>query len=274
MSTNGCMIGFPNLIDTGAVSGGLYSASYPLTNIQNKLIGRVARTTNTTNTSTTFLIDLGSSKAVRLVSLINHNISLTATWRIRGHDSSIAFADTGPFLYDSGQVNAWGSGATAVLAATITPTTCHILPGIVAARYWRIDVLDTANTNGYVSMGRIFIGPVWQPTYDMELGMNLGWDTNTTQQKALSGSKYFQRRKPYRVASFTLNVINEDEAMQKAFEIDRMAGIDKEVFWVFSATDALYATQRRFLGTLRQLTPIEYPRQGLLKKAYTIEEIV
>lgn len=270
MSENGCMIGFPNRIDEGTLSGGSYNASYPLTYIKNRLIGRVARTTNAATSSTYFIVDLGQTRITKLVSLINHNMSLVGTWRVRG-GSDITFAT---YTYDSGSLDAWPVGTTAEELTRNTPTAVHIIDETLSCQYWRVDITDTTNAAGYIQIGRVFLGPAWQPENDAAVGLMLGWQTNTTQQKALSGTKYFQRRKPYRVTTFTLNVMSVDEALQEAFEIDKMAGIDKEVFWIQSVTDTTHAARKRFLGTLRQMTPIEYPYSNLLKKAYTIEEVV
>lgn len=475
MSEIGCLIGFPNRVDAGSLTGGSFVSSLPLSNLQNKLLGRVARTTNALEASTNFTVDLNNSQATKIISLVNHNISLDGTWRIRSADevsttnyllytedfsgwinvgiqgstdnkiapngaasakkyipntlnsqhkitrvaasprpagrytlslfvkadgysrvmlsqptTDIATAsfdlisggvwvtagvgatasmsdigdgwkrvtlsyttnstytpslsilildtatgadtfiangvsglqiwgcqlETGPnvtsyypstsvvgvrptgyldawqiYGYDSGTLPVWSevyasneleweddsfwSGTyTPEEISGYTPTVVHILPEIVLAKTWRIDILDSGNPAGYVQIGRVFIGPAWAPINDAEVGLTIGWESATTTQSALSGTRYYQRRTPYRVTSFTLNVMSVDEAMQKAFELDRMAGIDQEVFWVQQQNDTVHALRRRFLSTIRQMTPVEFPFAHLGKKSYVLEEVV
>jgi hypothetical protein len=97
------MIGYPNRIDAAALSSGSWAATLPLANLQNRVLGKVARSTDATVTSTKFDIDLSAPKNIRVLALVNHNLSLLATVRIRGATDA-AFAST---VYDSGYVAVW-----------------------------------------------------------------------------------------------------------------------------------------------------------------------
>lgn len=479
--TQNCLLGHPNRVDEGTLSGGSWETTLPITNLQSKILGKVARTTNDSNTSTTFSNNLGAARKIDIVSLVNHNLSLDATWRVRASTETAAtnlilrseeldnashtkadctitanavaapsdavtadkileaattavhkvtqtvskaasaitytlsgFAkaaertsiqvalqgsgsgsatvdfnlsagtagavtvsgftagsatitaslngyyrftltatsntDTGiicsftlldslgatsylgvvtsglylwglqletgtsatsyyptttvaatrtagymdawqSYFYDTGVLDVWpavyltdeleweydnfwlGQYTTEEIEG-YTSYAIHIVPEVIIAQYWRVDMYDTTNTAGYVQVGRVFIGPAWQPTYSAEVGLGMGWETATQMQKALNGTRYYQRRVPFRVTTFSLNVMSVDEAMQNAFEIDRMAGIDKEIMFIQDPDDTLHALRRRYMGNLRQLSPIEYPTSNLLKKAYSIEEVV
>jgi len=473
MSDTGCLLGFPNRIDESSLTGGSWSVGLPLANLKTRLLGQVARTANALEASTTFTTDFSINKPVRVLALVNHNLSLDALVRFRASsegsgtnlmtysedftqwskenllitsnsltapdglvamDTMVASAVLGSHsVYrNSGSLAAGtytmsvyvkagthtrcvlkqsmidpamayfdltamtaapviGSGATAsitsigggvfrislkyttnssyanvmqlalcdslgnleftgdgtagmyvwgaqleigIAASSYYPTvatsatrpagymdnwqtygydsgflqaypavypvdgldwesdnfwsatytqeeiegyttnTINILPTVVSASRWKVEIKDSGNVAGFIQIGRMFIGPAWQPERDAEVGLSMGWETNTLQQKAISGTKYYQRRKPYRVTNFQLSVMGEDEYMSRAFEIDKMAGIDKEVLYIYSAIDSIHAIRRRYLGTIRQLTPIECFAVGYGRKAYTIEEIL
>jgi hypothetical protein len=280
-----CMIGYPNRIDASTLSGGSWTAGLPQVNLQNRIIGQVARTTDATAASSIINIDLGSSKNIRLLSLRNHNISVTGQYRVRGSDDN-TFAtsaiDTGtldvwPVVYPFGTSeweddSFWSGQYTAEQIAGYTTELVVILSASTVARYWRIEITDTTNAAGYIQAGRVFIGPAWQPIVNMIYGASIGWTTQTQMQRSLGGSKYFQRRNPYRVETFTLDYMTEDIGMSNAFEIDRRAGIDGEILWVHDPADTVHALRRQFLATLQQLSPIQFPVTSATQKAYAIEE--
>lgn len=284
----GVLIGYSNRIDTSTLSNGSWLAGLPLGNIQSRILGKVARSTNALNASTKMDIDLGESKAIRIISVVNHNLSIDATYRIRGATD----AGFTTVTYDSGTLDVYG---TVYLPEDLeweiepwlwegtysdeeisgyTTNLVHILPTVNFPRYWRIEFFDTTNVAGYVQVGRVFLGNAWEPANDAEVGASIGWESTTTTTRALSGARYFQRKTPYRVTRFTLNVMSVDEAMARAFEIDKLMGIDGEVLYVFDSNDTLHALRRQYLGTLRQLSPIEFPHSNLLSKSYEIEELL
>lgn len=283
------MMGFPNRVDDGSLSGGSWRAALPLVNLQTRPIAEVARSTNATNGSTKFDIDLGAAKRVQIVSLVNHNFSLDATWRLQGANVS----DFSVLLYDSGATaqpvwpgvyptlsldweapNWWSGQYTDEEKEGYTAAATHVLSAKVYARYWRIQIFDTTNAAGYVQFGRVFIGPAWQPSVNMLRGSSIGWGTDTQTQKARSGTKYFDRRTPYRVTRFTLDWLDQDEAFGAAFEIQRQAGIDKEIFWIENPDDTLQALRRQYLGTLQQLNPLIYSNPEDHTTAFEIEEVI
>lgn len=112
-------------------SGGSWNASFPLTNLQNKLLSKVARSTNATVASTQFVATYAAPIDVRLISLLNHNISLAGTIRVRGYsDASLTqlVYDTTPasanvFTYPNDLDNAvWTKGnVTVTVNATTDP---------------------------------------------------------------------------------------------------------------------------------------------------------
>ena len=282
----GVLLGYSNRIDSAILSGGAWSAGLPVTNLQTRILGQIARTADATNTSSVINIDFGVARNIQIASLVNHNISLFG--RVVFSASSDNFATTSytsgeievwPAVYSSDDLEwedeSWWTGTyTAEDTEGYTTNITHIIPLLAYYRYWRISILDDTNPDGFIQLGRVFLGSAWQPTRDAEVGLGLGWETLTTVQKALSGTKYFQHRSPYRVTKFTLNVIDLDEAMNKALEIDKLMVIDGEVMFVQDTNDTIHAMRRRYLGTMRELNLIEFPYVGLGKKAYTIEEII
>lgn len=255
--------------------------------MQSRILGKVARSLSAALASTQFDMDLVTAKTAKILALVNHNFSLPALMRFRGSNDA-TFATS---LYDSGWVLAWpavyttlevdweedswwGGQYTDEQRAGYTATTVHVLPSVIKARYWRVEIDNTTNAAGYVQIGRVFIGPAWQPLTNMSYGASIGWETKTAVQEALGGAEYFQKRTPYRVQNISIDWMTENEGMGNAFEIQRRAGIDAEVLWVFDPDDTIHALRRRYLGRLQQLSPVQYPYPLIHSVAFSIKEVL
>ena len=285
---SGVLLGYTNRIDTSTLSGGSWAATLPLTNLKNRVLGKVARSTDATNASTKFDINLTNANVpIRIVSLVNHNFTTAATYRVRGA-SDAGFTTV---LYDSGvksvypsvylpedleweMVNWWSGTPSDEDIQGYTTNLVEITTAPTFAQYWRVEIFDSANAAGYVQVGRVMICQAWKPTRDASVGASTGWETTTSMTRALSGAKYFQAKVPARSTKFSLDVMSVNEAMGNAFEIDRRSGIDKEVMYIMDEADTLQALRRRYLGTIRELSPIEYPYSNLLSKTYIIDELI
>lgn len=432
-------LGFPNNTDTSVLSGGSWVSTLPITNMQVRTLGKVARTTDATKASTQFNVVLDKAKRINTLSFVNHNFSLQAKYRIRasneatmtnlclyseqfdnaiwskttttvtanstvapdGNTTADSLTATGTnsgvlqsitaanstYTYSIWVKRLTGSGAISLTIdgstyTSITPTTAFtrftltgslanptigvriatsgdsiavwgaqleasatftsyypsvatqgvraagyidtwqsyeydtgwglvypiiypyailewsddnwwsgrptldditgyttcltsLSPEEVFARYWKIEIDDTLNSAGYVQIGRLFIAPTWTPNIGVALGgETIGWETKTESQETISGNEFFQKRTPYRVVNFSLELLTEDEAFSKAFEIMRRAGIDQEVLWVHDPSDTVHSLRRRYLGRLRQLSKIEYPYGGYNKTAWEVKELL
>lgn len=279
------LIAFYNRIDAASVSGGSWLASLPLTNIQDPIIGRVARSADLNTNSTQFDADIGADRLVRVVALVGHNLSLTAEYRVRGATDSgftTVVVDSGwqevwPPVYASTSLNWqapnwWGGRYLPDEIEGFTWTKIFVADTSYNVRYWRVEMSDPDNAEGYVQVGRVFIGDAWQPELNILYGYGLRWETKTQIREALSGSEYFDRRTPYRVVGFTTEAMDVDEAFGNAFEIQRRAGLDGEVVFMLDPDDTLHALRRQYLGRLRELSPIENPYPDLHRTAWEIKE--
>lgn len=284
------IIGFPNLIDGSTVSGGSWETTLPITNVKDRRLSKVARSADALTASTQFDIDLSVSRYVRLLCLVKNNFSLDATYRIRGSDVSNFATNT----YDSGTLNVWEALYDTIdleweddnywdgkpsqeyltqIRETSNLNFIHILPSVTPARYWRVEISDTGNSDGYVEIGRVFIASQWQVTNNIMYGASLGYETQTSVDSTLDGTEYFDVRKSYRMFKFELESYNYNEGHSKLLDISRQIGVDKEVFVIPDPDDVVNMTRRAFLGRLNSLSPITYPYFSTNSAGYEVKEI-
>jgi len=274
------LLGINNVIDIANFSGsyGSWLSTLPLTNLKKPQLGIVARSTDLLAASTQFAINLTGIYNIRVLALCNHNLSLAATVKVTAY-SDAAYST---LVYDSGFVSVWDyafstgwggwndttPGGTLPHQYTVnnnridtrnyfTWSYAHVMRTTkVEARYWKVEIQDVSNTDGYVQIGRIFIGNAWEPTYNFDFGQSVGWENETTVKYALNGSPYFDNKRPTRAARFTLSHLSQQEAMQTVYSIFGYHGLDKEIFYM-QDTDNVYDQHRtNFLCRLRSMTQI------------------
>ena len=121
-----CLFGFPIYSDANQTyvptfSGGSWSGSLPLTNLSDRRLAQVARSTNATLANTQFDADLKPARGIRLCALPKHNLSIAARIRIRG-SSSTAFTGNNLLLRSEEFNTGWTLGNVTVNAnATTAP---------------------------------------------------------------------------------------------------------------------------------------------------------
>ena len=282
------LLAWNNKTDAGTVAAGSWLASLPLTNLQNRQVQKVARSTDATATSTKFTIDLGSAQTIGVLALVVHNLSVTATVRITASDTA-AFTN---LYYDSGAVAAWPSGIipqsllqweddnfwlgtlSANARAGYQSPFINIVATSVTMRYWKVEIVDTTNTDGYIQIGRLFMAPTWTPSVNYSYGAALGYQDPTPVDTSLSGAEFFDARSKYRVFQFGLQYILGTEAYSYALELQRLAGVSGEVLVIPDQADATYSTARSFVGRMRQLGSITQPQQSAYSVNFEIKELL
>jgi len=181
------IIGYQNRIDAATFAAyGSWSTTLPLTNIKTRSLSRKARSTNAANSSTKLRFALNSARVIGSVAIVNHNMQKDATWRYRVYSDSVYST----LVYDSGTINVWplmpfGSyewedsrfwdlQLSAEEIALFTKTLTYVPDTVASAQYYQIEFFDSTNTDGYVELGRIFVGSIYQPTLNMSLGASIG----------------------------------------------------------------------------------------------------
>lgn len=256
-----CIFGWPLWSDIGelhspVITGGSWSSSLPLSNLQDRRLSRVARSTDTLTASTQFDIDLGVARDARVRALPKHNLTSAATVRVR---TSNAAGDFSTPIYDTGVVTVWPAGLSAEKVVGINLGWTNVAPTETAARYERWEIVDPTNPAGYVDVGRLVIAKGWQPTINMSVGAKLGIETDTDRTVTDGGSSIYNDKPRRRTMSFDIENLPADEALEQGFDMQRLAGTSGQLMFVFDPEDTTHMHRRAFLGVLRELTALEYP---------------
>jgi hypothetical protein len=261
------LLAWQNRTDAGTLSGGSWNASLPLTNLQNRLVQKVARSSSAALAHTKFDIDLGSLQSIGVLSLVVHNISTSGKVRLTGDDANTfaspiyqtAWIDVWPAgmipqsLLEWEEDNFWLGTLSEQARAGYQSPFIHELPAPQFCRYWRVEIDDTGNSDGYVHIGRLFLSPTWRSDINYDLGAGLGYDDPTPVETSLSGAEYFDVRGKAREFNFTLGGLTATDAYDRVLQLQRVAGISGEVLMVPDADDTARLPARAWVGRLKQI---------------------
>jgi hypothetical protein len=282
--------GWPMVSDTAVLSGGSWRATLPLSNLQLPQLATAARSTDETVASTQLQADMGAGgRAVRVVALVRHNLRSAAQWRVRGSNAS----DMSGALYDSGWVEVWGPQWPVGLlpaghpnAATRRLTDAQIdaldpprdavlvLPAEVTARYWRVELNDDSNGDGYVQVGRLVLAPQFMPTYNFSVGAEFGFVDNTQVAQSLTGVRYYDVRPKGRSMAMQFSNLPDAEAYAVVRDMLEELGQAGQVYVVQDAGDTVHLQRRSFLATLRQLSAVSYAAAGYSSVPVVLDEVL
>lgn len=281
------ILAFPNRIDECTLTNGSWLMTLPLANLQDRIIRHVARSTDATTASTKFDAALTKNRPVKIIALINHNLSTIAKYRIRVSTVS-GFATT---VHDTGWVNVWQTlwafgyvewGEDNWWNGTLNnedrlgyvSNLIVCLPNNLKGQYIRIELDDTANAAGHIDIGRVVIAPGWKPQTNYNFGLTMQYNDVTEVETSLAQVEYFNQKMKHRTTKFELEWLTPEEAYNSIFEMQRYLGISGEVFLIPDFADSRNLIRRAYLGRMKQLNAIEYPRDNFYKHGFEIKEVV
>lgn len=281
---------FPSLTKKiAAVSGGDWRANYPLAAAVSTpvRIGYPAISADLDTDSTQGLFVLDGSYSLSVVALVNHNLSVDATWRLKVYSDAAGTVE----LYDSGDLEAWESivpfgtvpwGDPAVWngkpgpeqRAAYVATAFHVMANAQFARSFRLFISDPDNPAGYVSIGHVEAAQWWQSSRNFEYGGQLGFLDRTVRSQSAGGAEYNQKRRNPRQWSGVIRYLPQAEAYGKALEMQRQLASADPVLVSLNPDDPVNRQRLTFLARLQALDGLGHAFYGKHDFPVRIKEVL
>ena len=256
-------------IDAATLTTGNEEALLPATNLQNR---QPTKRWRTTSLSTMFLeADLTEAKAINLVALISHNGSAAATWQIRGATSQANLTAAPGF--DSGAVSMWPitrpeDWPVRSLFSRLWLTTAQ------SFRWWRVDIVDAGNSDGWFEAGRLIIDAAWQPDIGLTPNWGVGWLDPGPREESLGGNLYPTQRSRRRIIELNLDFNDEAAMLANAFELQRTRGRSEDVLALVDPTETTNWHRTGVYGLMTNLQPLVNTAFDIFSQTITIEELI
>lgn len=277
--------------DAGTLSGGSWQASLPLSNIRTQDIMRVARSATAAEADAQFRIDFGTTitRYISLLLLLNHNLTSAGEYRVTfgaNADGSAPAVDTG--LLDAWRpvvvfgAGPWGSfgwdGLTYPDGFVAPPTIRHRFAPIVQVgagghRYMHLYLKDTSNPAGFLQVGRVLGGPVWQPEVGADFGISMQWVDPSEVTRTRGGRRIVGDDARFRVARASFRFLREEEAWGFLYEWQRL-GKGREVWFEADHDRADEVGDRRSIyAALADIAPLAQPLPARFATELLLEEL-
>lgn len=289
------------LADSAALTPSSQSAAMPATNVQKKQPGDVWRPTTLTPSLD---IDLGVETGVNFAAVIVLNASATAQWRVMAAASAADLP--GAPWFDSGWMSLRAAGVSndwpyflAVANFSIAPVSPPATPDyalkmdfandvyelvtnpgqaggnpVSTFRYWRFEISDPANTDGYLDIGRIYLSNVTVFTEGARADWETAYRTSSRKRRAVGGQRYATVRPQERYLDFTIELGSGNDMLGRALSYDLARGIARDVIAVMDIDETAHLAQHMIYGEFEELTPVSMPVRGFYTKRFRIEELL
>ncbi|MGV2930132.1 hypothetical protein ACE3G8_03820 [Vreelandella venusta] len=280
---------WPNHVNKASVSGGSWEPELPAAQLLDPTFSELARTTDLNLSSTQMLFTLPRFRPVGVVAMAAHNLTAVAKWRITVYFDAAAtqqlwqsdWERVWPAVYATSELeweydNFWGGEFDDADRESFTPLAWLFLPSTQIGQAVRIEIDDTSNTAGYVSLGRVFISRVWQPRYNMSYGVNWGHEIDTQFETAKDPNRteYADPAKPKRTVSFSLDHLDEEEGFRRGLAIERELGLHGEILYAQDVRQSPMSFATTFIARQTALNPLTHPYARNYKKAVALKEIL
>jgi hypothetical protein len=258
------------LADAGTLTGGgTLAATLPVGNLQTMQPGQAARWTSLTGMYA--VLDLGAAAAVNLVALLAHNGSSAATWHIRGASSEAGLTDSAG--YDSGAISMWPStGRPAGYDAERLHSIQFLAPA-QSYRWWRVDLADSANADGYFEAGRLIVDAAWQPLRNLRFDWGMSWDDPSAPVLSALGHQWpGPESRTARVFDFAIRGLSASDVATGGYEIGRKRGRRKDVFVVRGPTLTAQLHRNMVYGLLSEAAAIRRIAHDWYEQSFKLRE--
>lgn len=146
------------------------TAQRPVSNVIDSRLTRVFRTVAAITTAN-IVFDMTAAVAVDCVAIAAHNITSGATIKLQGNATDV---------WTSPSVDETLSHDSDIITKVITSATY---------RYWRISIVDAANPDGYIQIGRAWIGESFD-TPGIAPTVSVGDISSSVKSKSIGGQTY------------------------------------------------------------------------------------
>lgn len=280
---------WPNYIDASVVSGGGWLGTLPLEHVLDDRTSVVAKTASLDPAHTQFSITTDRRRPLSVLAILAHNLSAAATVRARVYRD----AQQTDLIYDSGWANVWpvvyglddvvwgndnfwNRRLTEEDRRTYTPLMTLFFADRLLGSSVHVELVDTGNLDGAISLGRVILADVWQPLYNVNLGIRHGYDTGTeiTAAGDPARTEYARRVTPKRTVNFQLGNLSEDEAFLRMHRLQRTQDIVGEILYVYSTRPSPSNFARTMVARQTELDGITNPYHANFENAMSLLEIL
>lgn len=146
-------------------------------------------------------------------------------------------------------------------------------------RYWRIDISDSANPDGYFQAGRLYLCNPFQPTAGVRFNWALGIQDASSFDVTQSGATFPTERSIRRVFNVSMFASNsggndpEAEFYENIFLMNRYRGSHRDVLFILDKNNDARSMDWSIYGLMSNLSPVTNTTINFYEQPYIITEM-
>lgn len=228
------LLAWHNQIESATLtSDTTWTATLPITNLQNYLLPKVARTAN--NNPFTLTATFASAVTCGCVFIANHNLNRLSTIRIKTYNGATEKSDSGVMHVYPQRLNALVAAAE---IATLRHDFSYFLPQNEAID--KVEISITPSGGSYVQIGRVFIGETYEPIGGVDYGdQPMVYKDLSEIKTTLRGVRYAYPQQKLRSVDLNLKYVPEVEAFDSLLNAQRRIGLTGEIVYSHSGRPTL-----------------------------------
>lgn len=228
-----------------------------ISNLQKRELSSIYRTSLVSEIN----IDMGAATEIDFIALVGHNGQGTVTIKA---GTTAAVSD-------------YTSGALDLITGTDYGLDKNMFAAKITAqtyRYWKLEIDDTGNADGYFQAGRMYLSKSFQPIINADYGLEEGLIDSSRVQRTMSGGVSAVYRQPLKTIKWSLSFGTQSEMYSTLHDFDTMRGITKDIIVIPDISDTTYFQKRSVYGTFDELAPIVNAYFGIFQKNFKVTEIL
>jgi hypothetical protein len=246
----------PDLDYTPTFSGGDWSLTLTLANLQDADMSLPARSINATAAKSKFVVDLKRAESIAVVAIPKHNLTKDATCRIRGSANADGVTAA---VYDSTTLSVFSPAVTAQDLADGNIALFHVLSAPTSARYWSIEVIDTGNPAGVIDLYRLCMGALYQPSINISDDAQDLLEDDSVVTVGDGGARIVDDLARRRTLSGTIPNLPDSEVYASLRKMQRQLGVKGQFFYMYDPTDtSALKYERSYLACFKAPSAIKH----------------
>ena len=212
-----------NLFDSATITASSEASGFPVTKIQHRHFLKAWRSAGLS--AEWVKADLGSPQAIKAFIVKYHNLTTAATVHVQANSS-----------------DSWSG--TLPVDVTVTVTADMVARGVIVVdwasaetyQWWRILITDATIADGYVRIGRIYIGGYFEPSRDFYREYDDNQVTLSEIVKGASGQKFVNVLPKYDTFALIYQGLNSTD-FATIQTIKRAVGADMAFFIILDSAN-------------------------------------
>ncbi|MBN50023.1 MAG: hypothetical protein CMN85_10815 [Spongiibacteraceae bacterium] len=277
------LIASPKIGDDATIqAAGSETSDQPATNLQTMQPSEVWRATTLGSAYVEY--ELATLRTIDLVALLYHNGSPDAMVRVRAASTQADLAanpgyDSGPLMArceKDSRTLIWTDEDDNPAEGEYTYQHFVLDLGGAGKRYswWRADVIDAQNPDGYIEVGRLYLSAAERPGKAPRYGWGMGLSDGQQRTRAFGRQLFTTEKSTGKTLEMAFGSGSETDMWDSHFRLQRLRGTSKDVLVVLDTTKTARMRDWTVCGLLSDPQPLVNETIGFYQTSLTVEELI